>query len=297
MQNFHKSCISKWKYFTGGKCFNEKNITESVRVKFEAFLKKKMAEYTAEHEKMLEKGVPYVPRDLSFVPRYYEVAKTYLNKTYTYETLIQHLQSPKRQCSIAQEFFKACDEIFFSEFPNSYKTLEALYEIRNKRSACSAKKLIAHALKDHPGPQETVTHDPPGPDGLSILAAAATSAEEASAAAESRFEASAAAESCFEATAALSYIEQGVWSLDLDPMEPEATFNDGTESEGFGREHPESPRTAGELPLPFTTFAECGFESSPPPTFPAPGGAEAGYLACTPPPAPAPPARAAPRPR
>ena len=121
MQNFYKSCISQWKYFAGGKCFNEKNITESVRVKFEAFLKKKIAEYTAEHEKMLAKGVQYVPRDLSFVPRYYEVAKTYLNTTYTYETLIQHLQSPKRQCSIAQEFFKACDEIFFSEFPNSYK--------------------------------------------------------------------------------------------------------------------------------------------------------------------------------
>ena len=208
--------------------------------------------------------------------------------------MIQHLQSPKRQCSIAQEFFKACDEIFFSEFPNSYKTLEALYEIRNKSSACSAKKLIAHALKDHPGPQETVTHDPPGSDGLSILAAAATSAEEASAAAESRFEASAAAESCFEATAALSYIEQGpgVWSLDLDP---EATLQRWHRI--FGREHPESPRTEGELPLPFTTFAECGFKSSPPPTFPAPGGAEAGYLACPPPPAPTPPARAAPRPR
>ena len=146
-------------------------------------------------------------------------------------------------------------------------------------------------MKDHPGPQETVTHDPPGPDGLSILAAAATLAEEASAAAESRFEASAAAESCFEATAALSYIEQGpgVWSLDLDP---EATLQRWHRI--FGREHPESPRTEGELPLPFTTFAECGFKSSPPPTFPAPGGAEAGYLACTPLPASAPRARAAP---
>ena len=203
--------------------------------------------------------------------------------------MIQHLQSPKRQCSIAQEFFKACDEIFFSEFPNSYKTLEALYDIRNKSSACSAKKLIAHALKDHPGPQETVTHDPPGSDGLSILAAAATSAEEASAAAESHFEASAAAESCFEATAALSYIEQGpgVWSLDLDP---EATLQRWHRI--FGREHPESPRTAGELPLPFTTFAECGFESSPPPGELRPDILLAPPLLPPPPPRALPPARA-----
>ena len=282
LQHFHKSCISKWKFV--GNCVNEKDITESVLVKFEAFLKSKIAEYTAEHEKMLAKGVPFKPRDLSFIPRYFEVAKKYLNETYTYETLIQHLESPKRLCSIAQEFLKACDEIFLSKYPNSYETVEALYEARNNKSSVSAKKLIAHALKDHPGPQAT------GSDGLSILAAAATLAEEAPAAAESRFEASAAAESRFEATAALSYIEQGVGSLDLDPMEPEATFNDGTESGGFGREYPEPPRTEGELPLPFTTFAECGF----PLHFPCPGGAEAGYLACTPPPAPAPPARCPP---
>jgi hypothetical protein len=127
-------------------------------------------------------------------------------------------------------------------------------------------------LQDHPGrPRETVK---PGSDGLSILAAAATSAEEASAAAESRFEAYAAADSRFEATAELShidqlqlsYIEQGVLSLDLDPMDIEATVtsNDGTESGGFGREQPASPSSEGELPLlPFTTFAECGFESIP----------------------------------
>ena len=264
---FHKSCISKWKTF--GKCVNEKNITESDRAILEAFLKTKIAEYTAEHEKMLAEGVPFTPHDFSFARRYYEVAKNYLNEKYTYETLVEHLQSQKRQCPIAKEFFTACDEIFFSEFPNSYKSVKDLYEVRSNSSRCTAKRLIAHALNHHPGrPQETVTHDPPCSDGLSILAAAATCA---SAAAESRFEACAAAESRIEATAELSYIEQGVWSLDLHPMEIEATVtspNDGTESGGFGREQPASPSSEGELPLlPFTTFAECGFESPPPPLY------------------------------
>ena len=80
MQDFHKACISKWRFLGNGRRRDEKNIPELVCVRYEGFLKTKIAYYTAEHEKMLAKGVQYVPRDLSFVPRYYEVAKTYLNK-------------------------------------------------------------------------------------------------------------------------------------------------------------------------------------------------------------------------
>jgi hypothetical protein len=270
MQNFQKSCIAKWNTF--GKRVNEKHITEADLGQFEAFLQTKIAEYTKKHEAMLAEGKRFTPRDLKFVPMYHEVAKKYLQEHFTYKQLDEHISNTKRQCRIAHELLGACDEIFFTRFPNTYETFDAFKQVRRLSRPCSATKLIAYALQDHPGrPCETVK---PGSDGLSILAAAATSAEEASAAAESRFEAYAAADSRFEATAELShidqlqlsYIEQGVLSLDLDPMDIEATVtsNDGTESGGFGREQPASPSSEGELPLlPFTTFAECGFESIP----------------------------------
>jgi hypothetical protein len=250
MQSFHKACIAKWKLFR--KCFNDKNITESDLGQFAAFLKEKIAEYTEKHEKMLADGAPFTPRDFNFVPRYYMIAKEYLQEKYTYEQLDEHISNPKRQCTFSQKLLGACDAIFFTRFPDTYQTVEAVYHVRNNSKPCAAKKLIQHALEDHPGrPRKTVT---PGSDGLSILAAAATLADEAPA----------AAESLYEETAALSSIEQGVWSLQLDPTEL-----DGTESGGFGSAQPESPRTEGELPLlPFTTFAECGFE--PPPHFPKP---------------------------
>jgi hypothetical protein len=266
MQGFHKSCIAKWNTFK--KRVNEKHITEADLGQFEAFLQTKIAEYTKKHETMLAEGKPFTPRDLKFVPMYHEVAKKYLQETFTYEQLDEHISYPKRQCTISQELLGACDKICFTRFPNTYETFDAFYQVRKLSRPCSAKKLIKYASEDHPGrPRETVT---PGSDGLSILAAAATSAEEASAAAESSFEAYAAAESRFEATAELSYIEQGVLSLDLDPMDIEAnvTSNDGTESEGFGREQPASPSSEGELPL--LPFAECGFES--PPHFTSPWG-------------------------
>jgi hypothetical protein len=270
MQGFHKSCIAKWNTF--GKRVNEKHITEADLGQFEAFLQTKIAEYTKKHEAMLAEGKRFTPRDLKFVPMYHEVAKKYLQEHFTYKQLDEHISNPKRQCRIAQELLGACDKIFFTRFPNTYETFDAFKQVRRLSRPCSATKLIAYALQDHPGrPRETVK---PGSDGLSILAAAATSAEEASAAAESRFEAYAAADSRFEATAELShidqlqlsYIEQGVLSWDLNPMDIEATVtsNDGTESGGFGREQPASPSSEGELPLlPFTTFAECGFESIP----------------------------------
>jgi hypothetical protein len=251
MQGFHKSCIAKWNTF--GKRVNEKHITEADRGQFEAFLQTKIAEYSKKHETMLAEGKPFTPKDLNFVPMYNEVAKEYLQETYTYEQLDEHFSCPNRQCTISQELLRACDQNFFTRFPNTYENFDDLYRVRKRHRPCSAKKLMEYALKDHPGrPRETVTA---GSDGLCILAAAATSAEEASAAAESRFEAYAAAESRFEAPTELSYIEQGVLSLDLDPMDIEAnvTSNDGTESGGFGREQPASPSSEGELPLlPFT---------------------------------------------
>ena len=278
MQNFHKTCIAKWKLFR--KCVNDKNITESDLGQFKAFLQEKIAEYTEKHEKMLAEGVPLKPKDFNFVPRYYMIAKEYLQEAYTYEQLDELISRANRQCKISQELLKACDAIFFTRFPDTYQTVEDLHRVRDYSKPCSAKKLILHALEDHPGrPRETVTT---GSDGLSILAAAATLADEAPA----------AAESLFEETAAFSSIEQGVWSLQLDPTEL-----DGTESGGFGSAQPESPRTEGELrccpslPLPNATSSPAA--ASPPP----PGGTEAGYLACPPPPAPAPPVRAAPRPR
>jgi hypothetical protein len=258
MQSFHKTCIAKWKLF--GICVNEKNLTESDLGQFEAFLQTIIAEYTKKHETMLAEGRPYTPRDLKFVPRYFEIAKEYLHETYTYEQLDEHNSSTKRQISIAKEFLGACDEIYLKRFPNTYNTVKAVYQVRTFSNPCTAKKLIEYALEDHPGrPRKTVTHDPPGPssDGLSILAAAATLADEAPA----------AAESLFEATAALSSIEQGVWSLQLAPMEL-----DGTESGGFGSAQPESPNTEGELrccpslPLPNATSSPAA--ASPP----RPGG-------------------------
>jgi hypothetical protein len=175
---------------------------------------------------------------------------------------------------------RARDIWHLTRYPNTYKTIDALYHVRKNSKPCSAKKLIEYALKDHPGrPRETVT---PGSDGLSILAAAASLADEAPAAEESRF----------EETAALSSIEQGVWSLQLDPTEL-----DGTESGGFGSAQPESPRTEGELrccpslPLPNATSSPAA--ASPPPL----GELRPDILLAPPPPAPAPPTRAAPRPR
>jgi hypothetical protein len=170
MQGFQKSCIAKWKFYV--KCVNEKSISESDLGQFEAFLQTKIAEYTVQHKKMLAEGLPFTPRDLKFVPRYHDIAKEYLQKTYTYKELNEHIPSTKRQCSIAQELLGACDDIFFTRFPNTYETVDRLYQVRKTSRACCAKKLIEHALKDHPGcPRETVT---PGSDGLSILAAAAT---------------------------------------------------------------------------------------------------------------------------
>ena len=278
MQNFHKSCIAYWKIF--GKRVNEKHITEADLGRFEALLQRKIAEYTEKHEKMLADGQPYKPRDEKFVSRYFELAKEYLQGNYTYEVLDEHNKYPKRQCLISKDLLDACDAIFLTRYPNTYETVEQIYHVRKNSKPCSAKKLIEYALKDHPGsPRETVT---PGSDGLSILAAAASLADEAPAAEESRF----------EETAALSSIEQGVWSLQLDPTEL-----DGTESGGFGSAQPESPRTEGELrccpslPLPNATSSPAA--ASPPPL----GELRPDILLAPPPPAPAPPTRAAPRPR
>jgi hypothetical protein len=278
MHHFHTTFIAKWKLFR--KCVNDKNITESNLGPFEAFLQTKIAEYTEKHEMMRAEGLPYKPRDVKFVPRYFELAKEHLQGNYTYEELNEHISYPKRQCPISEDLLTACDAIFLTRYPNTYKTIDALYHVRKNSKPCSAKKLIEYALKDHPGrPRETVT---PGSDGLSILAAAASLADEAPAAEESRF----------EETAALSSIEQGVWSLQLDPTEL-----DGTESGGFGSAQPESPRTEGELrccpslPLPNATSSPAA--ASPPPL----GELRPDILLAPPPPAPAPPTRAAPRPR
>lgn len=259
MQDFHKACISKWRFVWNGRRRDEKNIPELVCVRYEGFLKTKIAYYTAEHEKMLADDLPFTVRNFSFAPRYFEVAKKYLHEKYTRKTLLEYLGSKKRNCTIATGFLAACDEIFFTTFPESFKTIEELFIYRCGSKACNSRKLIEYALKDHPGPQETVTYDQPCSDGLSILAAAATSA--ATSPAESRFEASAAAGSRVDSTAALSGIEQEAGSLHLGPMDL-GPFNDGTESGGLESAQPESPE--GELPLlPFTNFAECNFESRP----------------------------------
>jgi hypothetical protein len=243
--HFQIPCIAKWNTF--GNC-----VTESHIEQFEAFLQKKIASYTEKHEKMLAEGLPYKPRDVNFVPRYYELAKEYLQGNYTYEQLDGYISHPTTQRTISQELLKACDAIFLTRFPDIYTSDKALYHVRRNSKPCSAQKLIQHALEDHPGrPHETVT---PGSDGLSILAAAATLADEAPA----------KADSLFEETAALSSIEQRVWSSQSDPMEL-----DGTESGGFGSAQPESPRTEGELrccpslPLPNATSSPAA--ASPPP--------------------------------
>jgi hypothetical protein len=275
MQVFHKSCIAKWKLF--GNRVNG-NMSESDLGIFEVFLQTKIDEYTKEHEKMLAEGVTFTPRDFQFVPRYHDIAKEYLQKTYTYEQLDEHFSRTNKKCSIAKELLGACDEIFITRFPNTYNTVEDLVQARKNSNPCTAKKLIVHALEDHPGrPRETVTHDPPGSDGLSILAAAATLADEAPAAAASLFEAT--------ADPSLSSIEKELWSLQLDLMEP-----GGTESGGFGSAQPESPRTEGELrccpslPLPNATSSPAA--ATPPPPL---GELRPDILLATPLPPPPPP--------
>jgi hypothetical protein len=222
--HFHIPCIAKWNTF--GNC-----VTESHIGQFDAFLQKKIAEYTEKNKKMLAEGLPFKPRDVKFAPRYYELAKEYLQGNYTYEQLDAYISYPTTQRTISQDLLKACDAIFLTRFQDIYTTEDALYHVRRNSKPCSAKKLIQYALEDHPGrPRETVTPGSDCTDGLSILAAAATLADEAPA----------AADSLFEETAALSSIEQRVWSSQLDPMEL-----DGTESGGFGSAQPESPRTEG----------------------------------------------------
>ena len=223
------------------------------------FLDEKIQEYTSEKEK----GKSKKSRDEVFGPGYRDVARTYLNSTYSREQLTKFIANCPKE--IKTDLFMHCDLEFLSRFPEYFKNAEdrpaELRKYRNNRTVCQSLALIEYALS-HSSPQETLDSTPSNLLGILAIAAAASAARDS--AAERHLGAPIRDPHVADPQDAHIDLDECLQSLyvDSEPRLNDANLNDGADSDadGFRSAQPEHSRTEGELPLlPFTvtTLGQC----------------------------------------